>query len=246
MRIKSFVCYRGTRYLGFQIQAPSEEKSIQGEIQRVLSQIFFREIKIVGSGRTDKGVHALKQCFHFDVAKEVDLVKLKRSANCLLPSDIHILSFERVPDDFHARFDVKDKTYRYIVNTGEYDPIEDELLYNYNRPLDVGKIAEAGNLLIGEHSFHNFCCNDDDFVRTVYAFRVWKEKEKVIMELNGNGFRRYMVRMIVGTLIEVGSGRMGADRFGEYLSETKSRVSYKAPASGLYLADIRYGGENDD
>lgn len=246
MRIKSFVSYKGTNYQGFQIQSSSKEQSVQGEIQRVLSKIFSCEIKIVGSGRTDKGVHALKQCFHFDIDREIDLAKLRHSMNCLLPKDIHIVSLSPASDDFHARFDVQDKTYRYIVNTGEYDPIADELLYNYNRPLDIEKIEKAGNLLIGEHSFHNFCCNDEDFIRTIYSFRIREEGKKLIIELNGNGFRRYMVRMIVGTLIEVGSGRLGIDRFEEYLSESKRRVSYKAPSSGLYLADIRYGGEKDD
>ena len=248
MRIKAIVSYKGTRFFGYQIQANENEISVQEEIQKVLSKIFSTSIKIVSSGRTDRGVHAINQCFHFDFDRaSFDLGKLKHSLDCLLPSDIYIKSLEEVDESFHARFSVVDKTYRYIINVGEYNPLIDDLVYNFNRKLDLDKMKEGAKKFIGEHSFHNFCSNDEDFVRNIHFLEIKEEGNNVIIDINGNGFRRYMVRMIVGTLIAVGSDKLDPFKIDELLdTKVNDRVSYKAPSQGLYLFDINYGGKEND
>lgn len=246
MRIKAIMSYKGTNYFGFQIQPSEKEKTIQGEIQKVLSKIFSCEIKIYASGRTDRGVHAINQCFHFDVDKQIDLAKLKHSLNSLLPQDMHIKSLEQVDDKFHARFNVTSKTYRYIINMGEYDPLNNDLVYNLNSELDLDLMLEAKKLFIGEHSFHNFCTNDEDFIRKIESIEFKKNGDLLIIDLTANGFRRYMVRMIVGTLIEVGLNKLSLEKVKYYLSSNMDRVSYKAISSGLYLYQISYGGNKND
>ena len=246
MRYKATLMYEGTSYFGYQIQPKEEEISIQEEIQKVLKRIFQEDIKIVSSGRTDRGVHALKQCFHFDLNRPIDTYKIKHSLNCLLPKDIYISSLEEVSEDFHARFSVVDKTYMYVINEGEYNPFLNDLVYNFNDELDVEKMKDASRLFVGEHSFHNFCSNDEDFVRTINYLTIERKNDYLIININGNGFRRYMVRMIVGTLIEVGLNKLSIEELKKLFDEEMNRVSYKAPASGLYLKDINYGGNNND
>lgn len=246
MRIKAIISYNGSAYYGFQTQNNKEMNSIQDEIEKVLSKIFNSEISIAASGRTDRGVHALNQVIHFNVEnKDIDLYKIKYSINCMLPKDIYFKEMEVVDKKFHSRFCVKTKTYRYIINTGERNVLLDKLVYNLSRKLDVNKIKDAMNLFLGEHSFLNFCTNNEgDFVRNIYSFTLEEKGEYLIFDISGNGFRRYMVRMIIGTLIEVGLGNIDASFVKEVLDGGKyNRVRYKAPSEGLYLADVEYGGE---
>lgn len=241
MRIKAIVEYKGTSYYGFQIQANEKERSIQKDIQDVLSKIFSKDIKIVASGRTDKGVHSLCQCFHFDVEKEnIDVYRLKYSINSLLNDDIYIKELTIVDQNFHARFSVKSKTYRYVINLGEYSPFLNDLVYNFNRKLDIEKIKQASELFLGEHSFHNFCTNDEDFIRKIYDIVFQTKGDYLIIDIKGNGFRRYMVRMIIGILIQVGLGKEDCNSLKKYLGDSMNRVRYKAPSMGLYLYKIEY------
>ena len=245
MRIKMIISYYGKDFYGYQIQTKTNERSIQDEIQKALSKIFSSDIKIYSSGRTDRGVHALNQCVHFDVDKlNLDLNRLKYSLNCLLNEDIYIKSIEEVDSFFHARFSVIDKTYLYKINIAEFDVFLNHLVFNLNRELDLQLMNEASKLFIGEHSFHNFCTNDEDFVRIINSIEILKENNIVSIFVNGNGFRRYMVRMIVGTLIEVGLKHISLEKVKYYLSEVDDRVSFKAPSQGLYLFSINYGGQN--
>ena len=241
MRLKAIVQYKGTSYYGFQIQPSEKEKSIQKDIQDALSKIFSTDIKIIASGRTDKGVHSLCQCFHFDIEREdVDLYRLKYSINSLLNNDIFIKELSIVDQDFHARFSVKSKTYRYVINIGDYSPFLNDLVYNFNRKLDIDKMKKASELFLGEHSFHNFCTNDEDFIRTIYEIEFQTKGDYLIIDIKGNGFRRYMVRMIIGTLIQVGLGKEDYVSLRKYLKPNMNRVRYKAPSVGLYLYKIEY------
>ncbi len=242
MRLKCWLSYKGSNYFGYQIQKNEDEKSIQKEIQDVLKKIFSADIKIISSGRTDKGVHATNQCFHFDIDKDdIDVDKLRHSLNCLTSEDIYIKSIEIVDENFHARFNVKNKTYRYVINIGEYNPLVNDLVYNLNQQLDIEKMKEVSKLFLGEHSFHNFCTNDEDFIRTIYSIEFNIKENYLMVDLCGNGFRRYMVRMIVGTLIQVGLKKLSLDEIKKLLTiECNSRVSYKAPSCGLYLYSIVY------
>lgn len=246
MRIKAIISYNGSAYYGFQTQNNKEMNSIQDEIEKVLSKIFNTDISISASGRTDRGVHALNQVIHFNIEnKEIDLYKIKYSINCMLPKDIYFKEMEIVSKKFHSRFCVKTKTYRYIINTGDRNVLLDKLVYNLSRKLDVNKVKDAMNLFLGEHSFLNFCTNNEgDFVRNIYSFTLEEKGNYLIFDISGNGFRRYMVRMIIGTLIEVGLGNIDSSFVKEALDGGKyNRVRYKAPSEGLYLADVEYGGE---
>jgi len=131
MRVKAIISYDGTSYYGYQVQTKTKEITIQGEIQKVLKQIFSKEIIVHSSGRTDRGVHAIGQVIHFDLEDDgIDLGKLRWSINGLLPNDIHFNSLEKVSDDFHARYSASSKEYRYIVNRGEPNPIMDRICYS--------------------------------------------------------------------------------------------------------------------
>lgn len=246
MRIKAIISYNGSAYYGFQTQNNKEMNSIQDEIEKVLSTIFNTPISIAASGRTDRGVHALNQVIHFNVdVKKIDLYKIKYSINCMLPKDIYFKEMEIVDKKFHSRFCVKTKTYRYVINTGERNVILDKLVYNFSRKLDVSRIRETMDLFLGEHSFLNFCTNNEgDFVRNIYSFTLEEKGNYLIFDISGNGFRRYMVRMIIGTLIEVGLGNIDSSFVKETLDGGKyNRVRYKAPSEGLYLSNVEYGGE---
>lgn len=249
MRIKCIISYNGANYFGFQTQNKEEMNSIQDEIEKVLSKIFDTHIDIHASGRTDRGVHALGQVIHFDVDEEnVDLYRLRYSINCMLPKDIFIKQMEVVNEEFHSRFSAKTKTYRYIINQNERSVILDKLVYNYSRKLDIEKLKEGMKVFIGTHSFHNFCTNNEgDYVRTITSFTLEEKEGYLIFNITGNGFRRYMVRMIIGTLIEVGLGNLSCDEIKRLLdNDEMNRVRYKAPSEGLYLVEVYYGGECND
>lgn len=247
MRIKAIISYKGTSFYGFQIQKNEKLRSIQKEFEDVLNKIFHEDIKISASGRTDKGVHALGQVIHFDIAQEMSLYRLRYSLNCLLPKDIHVISLEKVDEEFHSRYLAKSKTYRYIVSLKEPSPFLIDFVYTVKKPLDIDLMKEGMKLFLGEHDFHNFCTNDEDFVRKIYSFDVEEKDGLFIFNIKGNGFRRYMVRMIMGTIIELGLKKITLKDVDELINtEQMCRVRYKAPAEGLYLVAVDYEGEDYD
>ena len=245
MRYLAIVSYRGTSFCGWQKQVESKLPSIEQTIEKVLSRILNEEIKIYGSGRTDGGVHALAQTFHFDSPKELDIYKHLHSFNELLPNDIRILSLAKVSDDFHARFFAKEKTYFYKINNAKNsDPFASDLEYHLSQKLDVEKMKDASKVFIGTHNFQNFTSKEEDeqkFTRNISDISIISENNHIIIELTGNGFMRYMVRMIVGNLIQVGLGKLTVEDIRKNLeSEIRKPSSYKAPSSGLYLKEVIY------
>lgn len=242
MRLKAVISYRGTSYYGYQIQTKKDEVSVQEVIQRVLKQIFSKDIIIHSSGRTDRGVHALGQVIHFDLDEERDLGKLRWSINSLLPKDIHFNSLEKVDDDFHARYSAKSKEYRYIVNFGEHDALHDDLVYNYHRNFNLDIIKKAMKLFVGEHNFVNFCSNDDgNFVRNIESFTLNIKDDVMTFDIKGNGFKRYMVRMIVGTCLEAGLNKISLKEIEDKIDlKDMVRTRFKAPSCGLYLVKVNY------
>lgn len=246
MRILANVCYDGTNYQGWQKQ--SNAPSIQEEIEKVLSQILNCKITIYGSGRTDAGVHAFGQTFHFDIDKEdLGLNRLKYSVNRLLPEDIKINSFQVVNDDFHARYSAKYKVYRYVIRFGERNPFLRNYEYNLANAFNFELFLDAIKIFEGTHNFKNFNSKPEDeknFVRTIEAIDVlYNEKEgNITIEFVGDGFMRYMIRDMVGTAIAVAIGKEDIDFIIANLKDDSERniVSYKAPASGLFLKEVRY------
>ena len=248
MRYIGIVSYDGTNFIGWQIQPNG--RSVQEEIEKVISQILNTPTRIHGSGRTDAGVHAIAQVFHFDVESSiVDLNKFRYSVNRLLPNDIHVKAFSIVEDNFHARYDVVDKTYLYTLNMGEYDIFNRHIITQFMRPLDVNKIKECAQLFIGKHNFKNFTTKEEDkndFERTIFEFNVDQVDEGLVFQITGSGFMRYMVRLIVGTLVEVGLGKLDKEDIEDLLTrEDRSVTPYKAPPEGLFLAHVGYGDHED-
>ena len=238
--------YDGSKYSGYQKQPKG--RTIQGELEKALKKINSNKVvSVSASGRTDAGVHALNQRAHFDLNNEIDESRLKTSLNGLLPNDIYVKSVEKVSDEFHARFNVRAKEYIYKINMGEYNPIELDYVYQYNNKLNVAEIERALKYLEGTHNFKSFTkANDekDDYVRTIIktnVIRNTKDINKITISILGTGFMRYMVRNIVGLLIEIGEGkRKSEDIFGILEAEDRTKAGKTAPASGLYLKDVYY------
>ena len=245
MRIFGVVAYQGNNYQGWQKQ--SDAPSVEEAIEKVFSKILNCDINIYGSGRTDAGVHAYHQTFHFDVEKEnLDLDKLKYAVNSLLPKDIFIKELKIVSDDFHARFSIKEKTYEYVIRFGNRD------VFNYQNeatipfPTDIELLKKSLSLFIGKHNYQNFTSKEEDeagFVREIKEINVDYDKENNRLKicLTGNGFMRYMVRYIVGTSLAVSQGKEDISFIERNLDTNKRNiVSYKAPAEGLFLKDVKY------
>lgn len=239
--------YDGHNFMGFQRQS-GNIRTIQGVLENTISRIFNDDITITASGRTDAGVHALKQVVSFECKKEVlDLDKLRYSLNCMLPQDIHINKVMQVNDDFHPRHNVINKTYQYKINMGEANPFYENYRYEFKRKLDLELIKLAVKEFIGEHNFKNFTTKEEDnheFVRRIDDIFIENKGDVVTFTLIGNGFMRYMVRMIVGTLIMVGLKKEDYLFVRNKLKESpRNVVIYKAPPQGLYLVDVKYKGE---
>mgnify|MGYP004664874455 FL=1 len=246
MRIRLDISYDGHNFKGFQRQI--KERTVQQEIETVLSRIFNTDIVISASGRTDAGVHALKQVVTFMPNKEVsDLALLRYSLNRMLPNDIHVNAIQFVDDSFHPRLHALLKTYKYILNMGEANPFYENYRYEFKRKLDVNKVLEAKELFVGEHNFKNFTTKEEDnhdYVRTINSIDVKQDEDVLEITLIGNGFMRYMVRMIVGTLIAIGIGKEDKNFIVNKLEDTnRMPVIYKAPPQGLYLVDVKYEGD---
>ena len=237
------VSYNGAYFYGWQKQ-PRYRNTVEEEIENLLSKLLDSKIDIVGAGRTDKGVHALNQYFNFETDKEFDLEHLKYAFNRLIGPYIRLNSIKEVEKDMHARFSVKAKIYMYKVNIGPKDPFNEKTVYQLNRKVDVKAISDASYLFIGKHRFFNFTTkeeDDKDYVREIYDIEVTVDNDILTIKMIGNGFMRYMVRMIVGTLLKYGLGKIKLEKIKELL-ESKEPLggATKAPAEGLYLFDVAY------
>lgn len=238
--------YDGSKYSGYQKQPKG--RTIQGELEKVLKKINSNKpVNVSASGRTDAGVHALNQRAHFDLDNEFEELRLKTSLNGLLPKDIYVKNVEKVSDDFHARFNVRAKEYIYKINMGEYNPIELDYVYQYNNKLNVAEIERALKYLEGTHNFKSFTKADDekeDYNRTIIktnVIRSTKDINKITISILGTGFMRYMVRNIVGLLIEIGEGKRKSEDIFEIIeAEDRTKAGKTAPAAGLYLKDVYY------
>ena len=245
MRLLCQVSYKGTNYQGWQKQ--KDAPTVQEEIEKALSKILNSEINIQGSGRTDSGVHAQRQYFHFDTDKEVDIDRLRYSVNCLLPKDIFINEIKKVSDDFHARYSAKSKTYTYILRLDERNPFNYEFETTYPMPVDVNLLISSLKQFEGTHNFQDFTSKEEDedgYVRTIYSVEASyiEQVKQFIVTFKGDGFMRYMIRNMVGSALAIASGKEKENYINYHLSkkETREIVSHKAPPEGLYLVDVNY------
>lgn len=238
--------YDGSDFKGYQKQPRS--RTVQGELEKVLKKINGGvEVSVVASGRTDAGVHAINQKAHFDFDQDIEKDRLLKSINSMLPEDIYVKSIEQVSDNFHARYNATGKEYIYQINMGDYNPLERKYVYQHNSKLDVVEMQRAMKYLEGTHSFKAFVCADDErenYVRTLSQtniIRDLKDVSKITLVFVGNGFMRYMVRNMVGTLIEIGEGKRRSEEIIDIIkSEDRTRAGKTAEAQGLFLKNVFY------
>ena len=235
MRLLLTVQYLGTRYGGWQSQVNAV--AVQQVVEEALAKLFNAPLRIHGAGRTDAGVHAAAQRAHVDVPFAIPPRGVLLGLNQNLPPDVRVTRVEEVADDFHARFAATTKTYEYrIWNAEVADVFSDETHAHVAGPLDEVRMHEAAQALAGTHDFKAFTVADPEVqstVRTLSAIAVTRERERVIVTVTADGFLRYMVRRIAGSLIEVGRGRLDP---GALFEEAR----WTAPAKGLVLREIRY------
>lgn len=238
--------YDGTNFYGYQKQP--KKRTIQQEIEDVLKKINDgNDVSIHSSGRTDAGVHALNQKAHFNLDIDITPERLIKGMNSLLPSDIYVKHIDLVDDDFHARFNAIGKEYIYIINMGEYNPLERNYVLQYCKKLDLVSMERGINYLEGTHNFKSFTKSDDeivDYVRKISQATVVRDNKdvnKLIITFVGTGFLRYMVRNMVGLLIEVGEGKRRPEDVMDVLKEENRQFAGKtAPSCGLYLRNVFY------
>lgn len=292
VNFKIMVQYDGSRYNGWQLQK-NTDNTIQGKIEKVLERMLGQHVDIIGSGRTDAGVHAKGQVANFHVPgknvkealKSIEdekirdlrdlgedealreckklredeiphnskrlgeddiLVRFLEKLNSFLPEDIAITAIERVPSDFHARFDAVSKTYRYRIHTSNVSTVfERKYVYFYPElKLDLHAMKKACEFLKGEHDFKSFCANKHmkkSTVRTIYNIEIQENDKDVIIDYTGNGFLQGMVRILTGTLIEIGTGRKNPlDIVSILEAKNRETAGFTAPAEGLMLMEVKY------
>ena len=241
MRYKAIVSYDGSRFSGWQVQ--NDRPSVQQTIEQAISRIADQPVRITGSGRTDAGVHAYGQVFHFDLEKTYR--DLRTSINSQLPASVYVRSLEAVADDFHSRYDVCWKHYDYLINNGEYDPLKRDYCCFEREHLDLDIMKEAAQIFVGTNDFTSFNATGKDEIvnqeRTVYNITVAREDDMIRLSFYGSGFLRYMVRMIARTLMEAGKGKISLGEIREMLEKKdKEACQYNGEPQGLYLVEVGY------
>ena len=235
--------YDGTLFYGYQKQP--NKRTVEGELEKALFDINnHKETRIFSSGRTDRGVHALGQVAHFDLDITITEYKLKCALNSLLPDDIHVIEAKKVEDDFHARFMVDRKIYKYYLNMGEYNPLERNSVYQYNKKLDIDNMKVAIKDFIGTYNFKVFASLEvikENYVRSIYDAYVEVKNNIVIFTFVGNGFMKYQVRNMVGTLLKIGKGKIKTDSIKKLLNNEESqKIVTTIKPEGLYLVEVKY------
>lgn len=242
MRILGICSYKGTNYYGWQKQVGFV--SVESTIEEALSQVYNSEINIVGSGRTDAGVHSFRQYFHFDTDKEKDLNQLAYSLNKMLPDDIKIISFEKVADDFHARYSAKKKIYQYRIVLKNKDPLLYDQAWVYPMDFDFALFVQALKKFEGVHNYQDFTSKEEDengFLREIYEIKMQKMNDEIMVLFIGNGFMRYQIRNMIGSAVAIANKKEDISFIDKHLdSKVRDIISYKSPACGLYLMDVLY------
>jgi len=240
MRFLVNVCYDGSKYHGF--QKLKQHKTVQGELEKVLTKLNKTMVVVKGAGRTDRGVHALGQIIHFDLNIDIDEESLKMGINSLLDSGIYVNYCQQVSDDFHARFDAVEKTYEYVINLGEYDPLINDYVYNYCRPLKVNLMRKAAKYLEGLHSYKAYVTGKrESYDSVIRQIKIKKRGEILVIRFIGTSFYTHMVRNMVGALLLVGQNKIKSECVGEMLVKGHNIYNYATvPSAGLYLINIKY------
>ena len=242
--IKLIIEYDGRKFNGWQKQP--NNPNIQGEIENAIFEITGERVELIASGRTDRGVHALAQVANFKIESEkLPIEKFAIALNSKLKNSIRIKSAEEVDERFHSRYSVHSKTYRYVINNSEFGTaIFREFEYNFPIKLDVEKMNQAIQYFVGEHDFKGFKASgtsSKSSVRIIYDAKVYQDGDRVTIEITGNGFLYNMVRIISGTLLDIGIGKIKPEEILEIIeSKDRTRAGRTLPAHGLYLVKVEY------
>jgi tRNA pseudouridine38-40 synthase len=242
MRYLFEIQYNGTNYIGWQTQ--QEGQSIQSVVEDSLGKLLRQEVEIVGSGRTDAGVHCEQQFFHVDVAEEVDdLDHLLFRLNAFLPKDIYLPSVRKIKDTVHARYGALQRVYNYRIATVR-SPFLDKLAWHYFKPLNIEWMNEAASHMIGEHDFESFSkvkTNVKHFLCDVSKAEWHVDGNKLEFVISANRFLRGMVRATVGTLLDVGTGKISVADFKNIIDHRdRKKAGANVPPYGLYLVHVKY------
>ncbi|MRH44866.1 tRNA pseudouridine(38-40) synthase TruA [Aquibacillus halophilus] len=244
-RIKCTISYDGTHFSGYQVQPNG--RTVQQEFEKALSKLHKDEvIRIIASGRTDAGVHAKGQVIHFDTWLNIPIKNWPRALNAVLPDDIRVIDSEEVAQEFHARYNVREKEYRYfILNKREHDVFTRNYTCHVIKQLDVEAMIRACESMKGEHDFTSFCAANSgvkgDKIRTIYHATCYQEGNRIVFIVKGNGFLYNMVRILAGTLIEIGKHDRPITDIKRILdAKNRGDAGRTAPAQGLFLWDVVY------
>lgn len=241
--IKLTIEYDGKDFNGWQKQP--NKLNIQGEIERAIKDMTGEVVELIASGRTDAGVHALGQIANFKTNSNIPTEKIPIALNTKLKRSIRIIDAEEVEERFHSRYNCKRKTYRYVINNSENGTaIYRNLQYNFSGKIDENKMNKAIQYFVGEHDFKGFKASgtsSKSSVRTIYSGKVERSGNLVIIEVTGNGFLYNMVRIIAGTLLEVGIGKIKLEEIENIIkSGDRQKAGKTLPPQGLYLVDVCY------
>jgi len=250
--IKLTLEYDGTKYAGWQVQNSCQlsvvsrhSKTIQGTIEKAIKKIIHEKVKLIGSGRTDSGVHAKAQVANFKTDSSIATEKLQKALNAVLPDDISVIKTEEVGLDFHSRFFAKSKVYRYtILNRPSRPALSKDMVYFLSYPLNLRLMQEEAKVLLGRHNFRSFQAQDKkerDAMRIIKNLKITRGKDFIYIDIEANGFLYNMVRNIVGTLIEIGRGKLPEGSTKKILlARNRKFAGPTVPAKGLCLLKVRY------
>ena len=241
MNIKFIIEYKGTNYSGWQIQ--KKQHTIQGELKKAF-QILFpnHDINIIGSGRTDSGVHAIGQVASLSLPENIELDKIFKSINGIIPNDICIKKYEKVNSKFNARHSAKYRMYNYYIRD-QFSPFHHDTAWHINNIIDYSSLEECAHLLKGNHDFSALSKNNPAIINKkcfIYESFWQKYHNELIYTIKANRFLHHMVRFIVGTSIEVARSRLITDEFLKMINNSSSKFPMCAPPKGLFLSEVLY------
>ncbi len=240
--LKLTIQYDGTKYCGWQKQPNSS--GIQGTIEYAIYEITKEKVNIIGSGRTDAGVHALGQVANFKTNSNIPAARIPDALNAKLPKDISIIDCQEVSDDFHSRYSATGKIYRYLIYNKPYrSPLYKDISYHVRYDLDIEKMRVEAQSLLGTHEFKGFMSSGSsvkDTVRTIHNISIEESGDLIVLEVEGNGFLYNMVRILVGTLVDIGRGRIDKPLEEIIASQDRGEAGHTAPAHGLFLKKVHY------
>lgn len=244
MNIRLLLSYDGSRYRGWQ-RLGNSDMTIQGKLESVLSKMVSAPVEVIGSGRTDAGAHAEGQVANFHCATDMSCAQIRDYLRRYLPEDIGVISVSEADERFHSRYNAMEKTYRYRIWNSDLPCVfERKYVWQIDEPLDIPAMKSAALEFLGQHDFLGFCSNKHfkkTSVRTIKSFLVERSGPEIVFTVTGDGFLYNMVRIMVGTLVAIGSGEMASnDIHAIFESKVREHAGVTAPAKGLCLMEVKY------